>query len=301
MPLLEGLEALGERPGPGGAGTLAAHLHGRIAAGASFAEALESYEPPVSPRDIAMARAGEASGSLPDMLRAVVLTLEQREERVRRYLPRFVYLGVVVGFSLLAPVLFAFVRSGSVSVGGVALVLGAALCVPVFNALRRKGDFHFRLPGWRKLAQGTPWLGRVLEDLDSGRALVTAGHLTGAGLPLSEALRLGGETAVSEGAREDWREATERLDAKATVVQTVGALRVFDARPELRSRLAVGERSGAIDRTLRTVGQDVERECERRLDRALVALGVIMTLLAGAAVVVYAFSVLVAPLREIVR
>ena len=299
VPLLEGLKAL--QSGRRSAGGPAAHLHAEISRGCSFAEALETISPPVPSEDVALAKAGETAGCLPEMLRAITELMERRQERARRYLPRMLYLVAVVGGSLAAAVGFAIARDGGLPLGVGFFGLGALFCLFVLRNAKVGGDFDFRIPGWRRLAKSTPWFGRVLADLDTGCSLATAGRLMGAGLPLSQAVRLSGETTSSEATRAEWQQAGQRLEAKESAADSFSGFRVFARRPELWSRLAAAERAGAFDRGLRTVSDELVRECERRMDRGLTAFQGALLLLAGVVVFLFGYSVIVAPLCELLE
>jgi len=278
VPILDALEALNAEGRRGQTAELAAHLHREVSGGRTLAEALQSAAPPVTAEHAALVHAGEVSGTLPEVLREIVIDLDQRKDRTRGLL-RSVYLLLVAGLALLGVLVLAFGFYGL----AVAMAIGVGLA-------RWSGRASTRVRGSSKTERvflALPWMGHVLKEQAAARALRLLGRLLRSGMGLSEALGLTANAASTETLRVEFCCAGDRLEAKETLSSALRVLQIFRRHPALADRLTAAEKAGGLDRALEDIGGQLEAQCRLRIERFLTALPVVLTIVAGACVAGY--------------
>jgi type II secretory pathway component PulF len=275
VPIVDALEALSQKPGSRHSAELTDFLHQEVARGRPLSEALTSCSPPASPEAVALLRAGEASGALPEALRWVVAAADQRRERLRTLVSQTGYLAFVFVGALL--LLAAMTAPRWVLVALVLAIAGSAALGLAELRRSRNG-----LGDSERLIRALPWLRKLHLEQASGQALRVLGRLIKSGLPLSEALPL--SAGARDWLRQEFAEVGARLERKQTAPEAFGSVTVFHRHPELLARLAAGDRAGELDRALEEVGEHLEAECDGRLQRSLRWLPIVLTLAVGAIV-----------------
>ena len=286
------LLTLGEEASRSVAG-FAGALRASISAGDSFAEALERHPSIIEPMYVAMIRAGEASGKLETVLRAVVddrsrsESLTQRINSAVRY-PLFL-VGSAVGILLffLTQVVPQF-EPVFKDLGG-RLNAGAGLVMATSEWLR--GNFEMFLGACLAIALGAglslmkkpvrvrmiaalaavPGLAGPMRDRRTARIIGVLGLLTGNGVPVPTTLKILRDivseprlVAATDRVRDQVRNGRRLADALADV----------DLLPPLAVRmLRVGDETGDLPAIASHAAQFYEQRLAIGLDRLMAAVG----------------------------
>jgi len=286
------LQTLGNDAGKGLA-RFVKTLRESISAGEGFADALERHPSIMEPAYVAMVRAGEASGDLESVLRAIVEDRTRRQllaERVGsavRY-PCFLIgtATVILGFFLMYVVpqfepifkdLGGRLNSGAAFVvtastwlrGNVDLLLGAGIVLVLGTWLVLKQP---RLRGAILAALATlPGVAGLLSDRRAARLVGTLGLLVENGVALPAALKILRDIVTEP----RYAEAAQRVHEQVRNGRRFAdALAEVDLLPPLAVRmLRVGEETGDLPLIARHAAQFYEHKLGVGLDRLMGAIG----------------------------
>jgi len=286
------LQTLGNDAGKGLA-RFVKTLRESISAGEGFADALERHPSIMEPAYVAMVRAGEASGDLESVLRAIVEDRTRRQllaERVGsavRY-PCFLIgtATVILGFFLMYVVpqfepifkdLGGRLNSGAAFVvtastwlrGNVDLLLGAGIVLVLGTWLVLKQP---RLRGAILAALATlPGVAGLLSDRRAARLVGTLGLLVENGVALPAALKILRDIVTEP----RYAEAAQRVHEQVRNGRRFAdALAEVDLLPPLAVRmLRVGEETGDLPLIARHAAQFYEHKLGVGLDRLMGAVG----------------------------
>jgi type II secretory pathway component PulF len=267
--ILQALESLRKNPpGPSFRQPLT-HAIQRLNHGTTFTEAVRFEQPWLPAFDLALLRAGEESGRLPECCRLLAGYYEQRSQLARRVSHSLLYPLFLAHFALLIfPLshLTALVQSVDV-----VAFLRAKLVVllPVYIAvffLLLAGQAHRSEP-WRALVERLlnliPAVGTARRHLALARLSAALEALLNAGVSILDAWSLAAEVSGSPAIRRAVQRWQQPLEAGATPAEL---LRATPAFPELFANLyATGEVSGQLDQTLGRLHQLHQEEGSRRL------------------------------------
>lgn len=268
-------------------------LRSEISAGESFAETLERHPTIVEPMYVAMVRAGEASGKLETVLRAIVEDRTRKEilsERINaaiRY-PAFLVISaalILVFFLLYVVPQFAPVFS---DLGG-RLNPGAALVLAASDWLRHNEDLGLgavavvTLGGWliikrrgvraRLIAalEAVPGFGGPMRDRRTARIIATLGLLIENGVTLPNALKILRDIITEP----RYVAAVDRVhDQVRNGRRFADALATADLVPALAVRmLRVGDETGDLPAIAKQAARFYEHRLGIGLDRLMGAIG----------------------------
>jgi general secretion pathway protein F len=271
----------------------AATLRSVISAGESFAEALARHPRAIEPAYVAMVRAGEASGKLEAVLRAIVEDRARRELLAERINSAIRYPAFLIGSALLILLFFlvyvvpqfepvfrdlggrlnsgaAFVLATSVWLNkNLELVFGGFLLAALAAclALMRRN--------WRSAlvaaAGRLPGIAGAVRDRRTARIIGTLGLLVENGVALPAALRILRDV-VSE---PSYVAAVERVhDQVRTGRRFADALADAHLLPTLAVRmLRLGDETGDLPSIARHAAQFYEHRLRVGLDRLMGAVG----------------------------
>ncbi len=292
------LQTLGDDAAKGLA-RFAGAVRASIAAGESFADALERHPTVIEPAYVAMVRAGEASGNLDSVLHAIV------EDRARRQLlaerigsavryPCFLIgsAAVIMFFFLIYVVpqfepvfkdLGARLNAGAALVmasstwlrGNLDLVLGMCIVVVLATWLVLKQPWARR--AMIAALSSLPVIAGLFGDRRAARLMGTLGLLVGNGVALPTALKILRDivteprhAAAAQRVHEQVRNGRRFADALAET----------DLLPPLAVRmLRVGEETGDLASIARHSAQIYEHKLGTSLDRLMGALGPVIIIL----------------------
>ena len=264
-----------------------------IAAGESFADALERHPTVMEPAYVAMVRAGEASGDLDSVLRAIVEDRTRRQLLTERIGAAIRYPCFLIGTATVILVFFLIYVVPQFEpifkdLGG-RLNSGAAFVVVASTWLRGNIDLLLgacivlALGTWLVLkqpnARGTiiaalatlPGICGLLADRRTGRLIGTLGLLIENGVALPTALKIIRDIVTEP----RYAEAAQRVHEQVRNGRRFAdALAEVDLLPPLAVRmLSVGEEAGDLPLIARHAAQFYEHKLGVSLDRLMGAIG----------------------------
>ena len=274
-------------------------LRSSISAGESFADALRPHPTLVEPAHVAMVRAGEASGKLDAVLRAIVEDRTRRELLAERISAAVRYPLFLVGSAtviLLFFLIYVVPQFEPVfkDLGG-RLNAGAAIVVAASSWLRGNLDVFLGtcivtvLGSWLALSRrstrsaivtalgSVPGITGLMSDRRAARVIGTLGLLVGNGVPLPTALKIVRDivtephhAAAAERVHEQVRSGRRFADALAET----------DLLPPLAVRmLRIGDEMGDLASIARHATQFYEHKFGIGLDRVMGAVGPVTIIL----------------------
>lgn len=288
----------------GSASALVGRVLARVESGSGFAAALAAEPASFDAAYVALVRAGETSGALPQILARLADALERSRklrEQIRSGLvyPMVLVVGAIASVLVLLTVvvpsfapLFAdagrslppatravMAAADAIELGGPAAL--AAILLVALGYRRLPADSPWRLAMHRRLI-GLPLVGPLLLKIDLGRYARTLAILLANGVPLVSALDLARATVRN-------RALAAALLPLGQAVRSGGRLAAaLLARPELPrlfgELVGVGEETGRLPPMLDTLAESYEDDVARGSERLLALLTPAITLVLGGVV-----------------
>lgn len=298
---------------------ISTNISDAIKKGSSFHEALAAY-PGVFPElFIAMAKAGEESGSLADALTVVGLQMERSEELSRKIKGAMIYPAIVITAVVVVAILMliyvvptltrTFTSLGvqvplatqiivilsDFMVGHVVLVLS------LLGAFLVGGGLFVRSPLGARIvlfsALHLPVIGEIVRETFSARTARTLSSLLASGVPVLQALTITEEVV--------------HADAFAKVVSDAG-VRVKKGEPlsaafadnpslypvQMSDMLSVGEETGKVAEMLKQIAEFYEFDVAEKTKDLSTVIEPILMLLIGTVVGIFAVS-MIAPIYQL--
>lgn len=288
-------------------------LSQRVRRGASFAEALDVHKQDFPGYYISMVRAGEAGGALPEILERLSQLLVRSQEMRQKVLSALIYPAILlamIGLTLVLILSFVLPRFESLfaEAGGqlplpTRVVMGLGHVVQSYGWLMAAALALSLLLGrraWRQPENRLRFdqvllrlrlIGPVIRKIESARFARTLGTLIGGGMPVPASLRIARgsvyNNALAEATDQVLRGVTEGQGFADRLAQT----HRFPAL--LIQMVRVGEETGRLHEGLLEAAEMLDRDAQRAIERGLVVLVPVITILMGALVAGLIGSVLV--------
>lgn len=286
----------------------------RVQGGSTLADALGQHEQVFSRAYVSMVRAGEAGGSLDDVLAQLAQYLDQAEalaEQVRSALVYPIVLLVMAGLSILVLLTVVvpqfmplFESAGAelplltrivIATGDGAqrywwlILIGLALVVWLVRRQLREPQSRARID---RVALRLPLLGGLLAKIDTARLARTLGTLLANGVPLLNALAIARETLGNAVLREALSETATAVKEGRGLADPLARAGPFP--PLAIHLLSVGERSGHLDAMLLKIAEIFDRETRSTIERLMTLLVPVLTIVLGALIATIIGAVLAA-------
>jgi len=288
------------------------NVHSGVVEGRRLSEALAREEASFPPLYRAMISAGEASGTLPQILDRVA-DLQERQAQVRsKVMTALAYptvLALVAMFVVLALMIFVvpkvveqFEHVGQQlplltrAVIGLSAFLVAwwwalagalALAIVALIQAMRREPSRLRID---TMLLKLPLLGRLIRDLHAARIARTLSTMVASRLPLLDGLKLTVETVHNRALRAASQQIAEAVRTGGSLS---GALRRSGVFPPLLVYLAAsGEAAGKLDVMLERAADYLEREFDGFTAAALSLLEPLIIIIMGAVVALIVLSIL---------
>jgi len=298
---------------------VATGLSESIKKGSSFHEALAAY-PKVFPElFIAMARAGEESGSLSEALSIVGLQMERSEELRRKIKGAMIYPAIVVTAIIIVAVLMLIYVVPTLTKTfidlGVQIPLATRVIVAISNfmvahsilvlatiVLLVAGSIAFvrsRVGGSIVLAGALhlPVVGELVRETYAARASRTLSSLLSSGVPILDALSITKDVVRANIFAKVIEEAEARV--KKGDLLSVSFSEHAKLYPILMSEmLLVGEETGKVAEMLRQIAEFYEMDVAEKTKDLSTIIEPVLMLLIGAVVGVFAVS-MIAPIYSL--
>lgn len=318
LPIDEALAALADEASDQRLRAIVAALRSRVMEGSTLAVSMAEFPDSFPEIVCATVQAGEQSGELDEALDRLADYAETRDSLNRDLISAFAYpvllllvaAAVVTGlmmsvvprvvdvFSNLGAQLPWLTRaliaiSGFLSQFGWLLLLLFIAAIVVWRLAMRSVDMRHRVDAfWLRV----PLLGRVFRAAETARVTRTLAVLTGAGVPVLDALRLAAQTLRSLPLQQAMRVAAQRVREGTAIARALAETRAF---PPVALRLiSSGERSGRLAEMFDAAAVQQSREVKTALDLARAVLAPLVILFVGGLVLAIVLAILL-PIFEL--
>lgn len=317
-PVEEALRSLAEQAESRKQCELLSRMHTGVVEGQRLSDAMARLGPAFPPTYRAMVAAGEASGSLPQVLERLADLLEKKQDMQAKVSSALVYpivlavvaLGVIVALmTFVVPrVVEQFDVSGQrlpditnamIAISNLMLHWGWAIMLAIAVSL---AIFAWALsrPGPRLAFDGMvlklPIVGRVIRNVESASLARSLATMIGSGLPVLEALNLAGRTAGNTAIRAAANDMAVQVHEGMGLSSALRRAKVFP--PLLVHLAASGENSGKLEPMLDRAADYLERDVRSATSVALSLLEPAIILIMGGIVCLVILSILL-PILQI--
>ncbi len=284
-----------------------------IKKGSSFHEAVAAYPKVFSELFIAMARAGEESGSLAESLSIVGLQMERSEELVRKIKGAMIYPAIVITAILIVGVLMLIyvvptltstftslgvklplatqiiVNLSNFMVANVALVFALLVTVVVGGIffVRSKAGGSFVL----MTSLHMPVINEIVRETYAARAARTLSSLLSSGVPVLDALSITKEVVHAGPFAKVVGEAEVRVQ-KGEPLSTAFAENTNLYPILMGDMLSVGEETGKVAEMLKQIAEFYENDVAEKTKDLSTIIEPVLMLIIGAVVGVFAVSMI---------
>jgi len=312
MPLEEALGALGEQVKGRRLQSVVAGVRSQITEGASLTEALGQFPGTFPELYRVMVEAGEASGRLEEVLDRLADYTEQRQAMRQKLGVAMIYpilvtlVALAVVIALLTYVVPEVVRvfestgqdlplltrgliatSDFLRANGLALGAGVAALGVLFGYALRRPRIRYR---WDRMLLNLPFIGTLARTVNAARVARTLAILTESGVPLLEALRIGGRVVKNRPLRQAVEEAAVAVREGGRLHTALNQSGYFP--PLMVHMLSAGEESGELEKMLERAATNQERELESTVSAATSLMEPILILVMGGIVLVIVLAIL---------
>ncbi|HUX80888.1 MAG TPA: type II secretion system F family protein [Candidatus Paceibacterota bacterium] len=299
--------------------TLVSGLSESIKKGSSFHEALAGYPKVFSGLFIAMARAGEESGSLAGSLSTVGTQMERSDELVRKIRGAMIYPAIVISAVLIVGILMliyvvptltsTFTQLGvqvplatriivalsNFLVGNIPLVLGLLIVMVVGGTafVRSKRGSNIILA----ISLHLPVINELIRETYAARAARTLSSLLASGVPVLEALSITKEVVQANAFAQVIDEAETHV-RKGELLSASFAAHTKLYPILMSDMLAVGEETGNVTEMLKQVAEFYEADVAEKTKDLSTIIEPVLMLIIGAGVGVFAVA-MIAPIYSL--
>ena len=311
LPLIDSLVVLKKQTENAKMGEVISEITEEIQGGNTFASALSKHPAVFSVAYINIIKAGEASGTLDQVLLKLSNTLEKERE----------FQGAIKG----AMVYPAIIISGMLAVGMMIMIFVIPKLTQVYKdmdislplptlVLMAASDFLVRFwwlviiatvggaiafQRYRKTPAGAlaidnlllkmPVIGKLNRETSLTEFTRTLGSLVGAGVPILEALRIGGDAATNAAHRAAVGRVINLVEKGSTLSKALSNEATFP--PIIPQMVSVGEETGKMADVLEKVSRFFEIEVEQMTKNLTTALEPIIMLILGLMVALLMISI----------
>ena len=323
VPVYEAIATLHAQEKAGELKNILGRIREKLAEGSGLAGALASEPRVFSDSYVSMVAAGEASGALEIILERLAGFLEDQDAVRSKVVTSLAYpiLMVVVGAGVMM-FLLGFVVPKIITIfeqnkaalplitvalikvsylvqkGWWALLLLAGLVVFAYRRLSRREEFRRRQD---RLLLKLPLAGALWQNLVLSRFAKVLGLLLASGVPVIKAMEITSAAVVNREYRAFLAGAKDEIIEGGSLSVALGKSPLFP--PLLVHLIAVGEKSGELEKMLTRAGDAFEREFESAVTRLMALLEPLLVLAMGVCVgfVVIAVLLPIFQLNQLVK
>jgi len=309
--MLQILQVLGQQTENKPLKAVLADMHEAIMRGASLYEAFKRHEKTFSALYCNMIQAGEATGSLPDVLERLIYIIDH-DHKVRSDIrsalqyPIIVVIALVIAFFIL----LTFVIPKFVKIfqsAGLDLPLPTRICMLLYDVLTNY--WHVLIVGitaaviglicYLRTEQGLyvkdvillriPLIGPLFIKAAMSRFASIFSIFQASGVPVLSAMTVLTKTIGNAAVSREFNKIRERLEEGRGIAGPLQSAKYFP--PMVINMVAIGEESGNLDEMLKEVSAHYDTEVEYAVKKLSDAIGPVLTV--GLAVVVgfFAFAI----------
>ena len=301
LPLDRALSIVGALASRGTVKVMVERILERVRAGATLADALESYEDVFPNYYTGMVRAGEAGGSLDVVLTRLAETLERSEALKNNVKSALQYPTIVVIMAVLSviilmtavipefrplfdeagaslPVSTQIIVAVSDFLGAYWWALAGGFLIVMLLIRRHNADPAGRLR-WDRWMLNAPMIGDLIKKIEVARLSRTLGTLLNNGVSMLNALTMTNEALGNQAVIEALSEVRGRLTKGERLADPLIEAGVFP--PLALQLIQIGEESGKLEEMLLRVADIYDDEVKRTIQRNLSLLVPLITISVG--------------------
>jgi len=294
-------------------------IRDRVVTGESFTDALKDYSDYFDVIYVSMVRVGEMTGILGQSLSTIANFMEKRRRVEAKIKTAMVYPVVLIFFCLVAILVLTttviprigneIARTGRelpwitrrlMDVGYVltswwllvviAVIVGFIWGIKRF--LRTSRGAYLR----DKLLLSLPLFGPLIKQRVVARFASTLSTLLGSGLAMAESLRVVSEVTGNTLMKRAIQQARERILAGADIATPLRDSGVID--PAIAHMVAVGEKSGELEKMLKSISDNLESSSDVVIERLSAAVEPLIIIIMAAIIGVIAYATIL-PILEV--
>ncbi len=311
VPMLQILQVLEQQTENKKLKAVLSDMHEEIKRGAGLHEAFLRHTAVFSPLYCSMIQAGEATGSLPEVLERLIYIIDH-EHKVRSDIRSALQYPIIVVIFLVIAffVLLTFVVPQFVKIfqsAGVALPLPTRICMFMYESL--VNYWHVMLAGlaagiaalayYFKTEQGQyardtallkmPLIGPLFVKAAMSRFASIFSIFQASGVPILRALAVLTKTIGNAGISREFNKISNHLEQGRGIAGPLKTARYFP--PMVINMVAIGEETGNLDDLLRAVSAHYDTEVEYAVKKLSDSIGPLLTLGLAAIVGFFAFAI----------
>jgi type II secretory pathway component PulF len=296
-----------------------ADIRDRVVTGESFTDALKDYSDYFDVIYVSMVRVGEVTGTLSQSLSTIANFMEKRQRVESRVMTAMIYPIVLILFCIAAilvltttvipKIAIEIARTGQelpwitrqlMNVGYVLtswwlLVVIAVVFGIVFGFrrfLRTERGAYLR----DKFILSLPLFGPLIKHRVVSRFASTLSTLLSSGLAMAESLRVVAEVTGNSLMKKAIQQSRERILAGADIATPLRDSGVID--PAIAHMVAVGEKSGELERMLKDISENLEASTDIVIERLGAAVEPLIIIIMAAIIGVIAYATIL-PILEV--
>ena len=294
-------------------------IRDRVVTGESFTDALKDYSDYFDVIYVSMVRVGEVTGSLGESLSTISSFMEKRRRVESKVKTAMVYPIVLIVFCLFAIVILTTMviprigeeiqRAGQelpwitvrlMDVGYVLtswwLLVVIAAVIGIVWAFRRFLKTQRGAYLRDRLLLSLPMFGPLIRQRVVARFASTLSTLLGSGLAMAESLRVVAEVTGNVLMKIAVQQARERILAGADIASPLRDSGVID--PAIAHMVAVGEKSGELEKMLKSISDNLESSTDIVIERLGAAVEPLIIIVMAAIIGVIAYATIL-PILEV--
>lgn len=293
-------------------------IRDRLVTGESFTDALKDYSDYFDIVYVSMVRVGEVTGTLGQSLSTIANFMEKRQRVESKVITAMIYPIVLIIFCLAAVLVLttavipkigeqitragqelpwitrqlmnvSFVLTSWWLLVVVASVFGIVLVLKRFFKTERGAYLRDRF------ILSLPLFGPLIKQRVVSRFASTLSTLLNSGLNMAESLRVVSEVTGNSLMRQAIRQARERILAGADIATPLRDSGVID--PAIAHMVAVGEKSGELERMLKDISENLEASTDVVIERLSAAVEPLIIIVMAAIIGVIAYATILPILR----
>ncbi len=293
-------------------------IRDRVITGESFTDALNDYNDYFDVIYVSMVRVGEVTGSLGPSLATIASFMEKRQKVEAKLFTAMVYPAILIIFCFLAVLFLTIVvipqiteqieKSGqelpwiTQQFKNVAHVLTSWWILAVIATI---AGIIFAAKRFLKTEKGAylrdktllslPVFGPLIKQRVVARFASTLSTLLGSGLSMAEALRVVAEVTGNVIMNKAIKRSRDRILSGADIATPLKDSGVID--PAIAHMVAVGEKSGELEKMLKNISENLESSTDIVIDRLSAALEPVIIIIMAAIIGLIAVAILLPILK----
>jgi len=294
-------------------------IRDRVVTGESFTEALSDYSDYFDVIYVSMIRVGDVTGTLAGSFEILGNFLEKRRRVEAKVTTAMIYPVVLILFCIAAVLILTtkvipkiavqIQRTGQelpwitkrmmdvsyvLTSGWVLVVVGGIIAI--IWALRRFFKTERGAYLRDKFILSLPIFGPLIKQRVVARFASTLSTLLGSGLSMAESLRVVAEVTGNVLMKRAVQQARERILAGADIATPLRDSGVID--PAIAHMVAVGEKSGELERMLKNISENLEASTDVVIERLSAAVEPLIIIVMAAIIGVIAYATIL-PILEV--